>query len=210
MIIICNSIRRKFLLVDMRFESENEQIRLGYSPTKIIWLMENCLGEYMDTHHSHPETASLGQTFVCWLQHGFLMLSLKWHMQHLPVACPCWPWCRTLISPWPRGRGRPAAFSPPSTSSAASRLASPHPEPSFQHPCHKISAITWKQESVKTEYYASQLSNLWWISNSVSKGFDTAMKTGSSRRFKRYVYVSVKLTSLYCGLRIILVNSNRQ
>ena len=44
MIIICNSIRRKFLLVDMRFESENEQIRLGYSPTKIIWLMENCLG----------------------------------------------------------------------------------------------------------------------------------------------------------------------
>ena len=31
-----------------------------------------------------------------------------------------------------------------------------------------------------------QLSNLWWIPNSVSKGFDAAMKTGSSRRFKPY------------------------
>ena len=34
--------------------------------------------------------------------------------------------------------------------------------------------------------YVTQLSNLWWIPNSVSKGFDTTMKTGSSRRFKRY------------------------
>ena len=33
---------------------------------------------------------------------------------------------------------------------------------------------------------ASQLSNLRWMPNSVSKGFDIAMKTGSSRRFKRY------------------------
>ena len=32
----------------------------------------------------------------------------------------------------------------------------------------------------------TQLSNLWWISNSVSKGVGTAMKTGSSRQFKRY------------------------
>ena len=32
----------------------------------------------------------------------------------------------------------------------------------------------------------TQLSNLWWITNSVCKGFDTAMKTGSSRRFKWY------------------------
>ena len=31
-----------------------------------------------------------------------------------------------------------------------------------------------------------QLSNLWWMPNSVSIGFDTAMKTDSSRRFKRY------------------------
>ena len=31
-----------------------------------------------------------------------------------------------------------------------------------------------------------QLSNLWWMPNSVSKGFDIAMKMGSSRRFKRH------------------------
>ena len=32
----------------------------------------------------------------------------------------------------------------------------------------------------------AQLSNLRWMPNSVSKGFGTAIKTGSSRRFKRY------------------------
>ena len=32
----------------------------------------------------------------------------------------------------------------------------------------------------------AQLSNLWWMPNSVTKGFDTAMKVGSSRWFKRY------------------------
>ena len=32
----------------------------------------------------------------------------------------------------------------------------------------------------------TQLSNLRWMPNSVSKGFDTAIKTGSSRPFKRY------------------------
>ena len=31
----------------------------------------------------------------------------------------------------------------------------------------------------------SQLSNLWWMPNSVSIGFGTAMRTRSSRRFKR-------------------------
>ena len=40
----------------------------------------------------------------------------------------------------------------------------------------------------------AQLSNLWWMPNSVSKDFDTAMKVGSSRWFKRhpttYVWVS--------------------
>ena len=50
----------------------------------------------------------------------------------------------------------------------------------------------------------AQLSNLWWIPNSVSKGFDTAMKTGSSRRFKRYPttynWVSSRPPCLYCGL----------
>ena len=34
--------------------------------------------------------------------------------------------------------------------------------------------------------YCTQLSNLWWMPNSVSKCFGTAMRTGSSRRFKRY------------------------
>ena len=33
--------------------------------------------------------------------------------------------------------------------------------------------------------HTSQLSNLWWIPNSVSMGFGTAIKTGSSRGFKR-------------------------
>ena len=32
----------------------------------------------------------------------------------------------------------------------------------------------------------TQLSNLRWMPNTVSKGFDNAMKTGSSRRFKQY------------------------
>ena len=31
----------------------------------------------------------------------------------------------------------------------------------------------------------TQLSNLWWMPNSINKGFHTLMKTGSSRRFKR-------------------------
>ena len=43
----------------------------------------------------------------------------------------------------------------------------------------------------------SQLSNIRWMPNSVSKGFDTAMKTGSSRRFKwyptTYMWVSSQL-----------------
>ena len=38
----------------------------------------------------------------------------------------------------------------------------------------------------KQDDTTSQLSNIWWMPNSVSKGFDTAMRTGSSRRFKRY------------------------
>ena len=39
--------------------------------------------------------------------------------------------------------------------------------------------------------YRPQLSNLWWIANSVSKGFDTAMKTCKSRLFKRYPTTSM-------------------
>ena len=45
----------------------------------------------------------------------------------------------------------------------------------------------------------SQLSNLWRMPNSVSIGFGTAMKTGSSRQFKipHNIFVSFKLAFLY-------------
>ena len=47
--------------------------------------------------------------------------------------------------------------------------------------------VSWLVSSIgKVLKISSQLSNLWWMPNSVSKGFDTAMRTGSSRRFKRY------------------------
>ena len=44
----------------------------------------------------------------------------------------------------------------------------------------------FNQKRVNRIKWATQLSDLWWIPNSVSKGFDTAMKTGSSIRLKRY------------------------
>ena len=56
----------------------------------------------------------------------------------------------------------------------------------------------------------SQLSNLWWMLSSVSKGFDIAMKTGLIQTIPHNLYVSVKLTSLYCGLKIILVYPDPQ
>ena len=40
-----------------------------------------------------------------------------------------------------------------------------------------FSWIVWK---------ATQLSNLWWIPNSIRIGFGPVMKTGSSRQFKQY------------------------
>ena len=49
----------------------------------------------------------------------------------------------------------------------------------------------------------TQLSNLRWMPNSVRIGFGTAMKTGSSKWFKRLpqnLHVSFKSASLYCGL----------
>ena len=52
-------------------------------------------------------------------------------------------------------------------------------------------------QSMLHVYRRPQLSNLWWMPNSVCMGFDTAMKTGSSRRFKRYpttyIWVSSRL-----------------
>ena len=47
--------------------------------------------------------------------------------------------------------------------------------------------VSWLVSSIeKVLKISAQLSNLWWMPNSVSKGFDTAMKTGSARRFQRY------------------------
>ena len=44
----------------------------------------------------------------------------------------------------------------------------------------------WLLAYLRLNETLTQLSNLWWMWNSVSKGFDTNMKTGSSRWFKRY------------------------
>ena len=72
----------------------------------------------------------------------------------------------------------------------------------------KLSNPSWREviSDRFLTFHPSQLSNLLLISNSVIIGFGPAMKTTSSRRFKRYptTYVSFKLTSLYCVLRIIL------
>ena len=54
-----------------------------------------------------------------------------------------------------------------------------------------------KESLFKPDFPLSQLSNLWWMPNSFCMGFDTAMKTGSSRRFKQYpttyIWVSSRL-----------------
>ena len=55
----------------------------------------------------------------------------------------------------------------------------------------KLECVQVKSESPNKhviciiEIDAPQLSNLRWMPNSVSKGFGTALKTGSSRRFKQ-------------------------
>ena len=46
--------------------------------------------------------------------------------------------------------------------------------------------VTKALRNFSLELNKRKLSNLWWMPNSLSNGFDTAMKTGSSRRFKRY------------------------
>ena len=63
------------------------------------------------------------------------------------------------------------------------------------------------KDSVKA--WSPQLSNLWWMANSVSKGFDTARRTGSSRRFKRYP-TTYRWVSSRLPLRLILVYPNPQ
>ena len=42
----------------------------------------------------------------------------------------------------------------------------------------------------------TQLSNVWWMPNSGSKGFDTAMRTGSARRFKQHPTTYMWVSSL--------------
>ena len=66
----------------------------------------------------------------------------------------------------------------------------------------KLAVSTCKKESNHSDKTrkvfkdaSQQLFNLWWMPNSVSNGFDTAMKTGSSRRFKRYPTTYVWVSS---------------
>ena len=44
----------------------------------------------------------------------------------------------------------------------------------------------WRELWLSVRENTPQLSNLWWMSNSVRIGLAVAMKTGSSRRFQRY------------------------
>ena len=66
--------------------------------------------------------------------------------------------------------------------------------------CHKKNIF--KKRGLP-EYHA-QLSKLWWMPNSVSKGFGTAMKMGSSTRFQqprttqRQKYGNQCLAKFYC------------
>ena len=48
----------------------------------------------------------------------------------------------------------------------------------FQYHVSNVLIFVW--------HHVSQLSNLWRMPNTVSKGFDTAMKTGFARQFKWY------------------------
>ena len=56
--------------------------------------------------------------------------------------------------------------------------------------------FTWKIKAIKKQK-GIQLSNLWWMPNSVHIGFGAAVKTGSTRQFKRhptaYKWVSSQL-----------------
>ena len=56
----------------------------------------------------------------------------------------------------------------------------------FMTPHRRAQSYTKTSKGVIPLGSSTQLSNLWWIPNSVCIGFGPAMKTGSSRRFKRY------------------------
>ena len=87
---------------------------------------------------------------------------------------------------------------------------SDYPVGNIYHP-GLVSSVQWRPRSLVTNTFfpfrlssikiwfdiihvKAQLSNLWWMPNSVRIGFGPAMKTGSSRRFKRnpttYMWVS--------------------
>ena len=54
------------------------------------------------------------------------------------------------------------------------------------HHSEGTSGLEWSFTQLICTISCTQLSNHWWIPNSVRIGSDPAMKTGSSRRFKRY------------------------
>ena len=53
-------------------------------------------------------------------------------------------------------------------------------------------------------FTVAQLANLWWMPKSVSIGFGTAMKTDSSRRFKRYY-----TTYMWVGFPLLWIRINQ-
>ena len=63
------------------------------------------------------------------------------------------------------------------------------------HPTTGVITITLDFETTPVKHLGSKLSILWWLSNSVSYGFDTAMKTGSWRQFKRYPTTCIWVSS---------------
>ena len=50
-----------------------------------------------------------------------------------------------------------------------------------------------------------QLINLWWMSNSICIGFGTVMRTGSSRRFKRYPTTYIWVSSLMMLIKFMWI-----
>ena len=64
----------------------------------------------------------------------------------------------------------------------------------YAKPTCSLKSSTWSNIELRV-HWVTQLSNLQWMPNSVSIGFGTAMKTGSSRRFRRYSTTSTWVLS---------------
>ena len=92
-------------------------------------------------------------------------------------------WLLGMIAP------NPVRLQPPSMGTIGCKWTSKQPASVLM-----LTKIGECHRSFKTP---PQLSNLWWMPNSVCMGFDNAMKMGSSRRFIRYpttyVWVSSRL-----------------